>query len=569
MSILKKQVLIWILLFIFTIPTFLSLVRPGFFPMQDDLQAFRIFEMDKCFKELQFPCRWVPDPGYQYGYPQFLYYPPNVYYFGEIFHLIGFQFIDSVKILFVLGFVLSAFFMFLFLKNFLGVWPGFVGSLLYTYIPYKAVEVYVRGAMSEFWSLVFFPLLFWSSYMLVKKGKLNYLCFFALSVGLLLTTHNLMSLIFFPVLGIWILSLLILEKKWKEIVKIFIAGILGLGLAAFFTLPVLFERQFAHTESLLGGYFDYRQHFIDLYQIFISNNWGYGSSYLGPGDDLSLTTGHIQWILALFAIIIGVLNFKKSKSLSILTFVLSATELFVLFMMHQKSSFIWSPLTFLSYLQFPWRFMAVSIFLLSILGAISIYQISKLGIKKSKELALGIGILSILVVFFMYSSFFQPQKWLNMSDREKFSGLLWEKQLTISIFDYLPIYAKLPPVQKAPALPEVLNGEVKFLKYDKKASSQKGEIEAKGRTRLRLPLFDFPGMKVYLNGREIKHIHNDCRGQEFCLGLITFDVPTGHHIIEARLTNTIVRSIGDYLTLISLVFVIFLFYVYYSKKKLS
>ncbi len=568
MNILKPKIFVWILLFIFTIPTFYSLVRPGFFPMQDDLQAFRIFEMDKCFQELQFPCRWVPDPGYQYGYPQFIYYPPGVYYLGEIIHLIGFQFIDSVKILFAVGFVFSAFAMFLFLRNFLGIWPGFVGTLLYTYIPYKAVEVYVRGAMSEFWALVFFPLLFWSSYMLIKKRGLNYFCFFAISVALLLTTHNLMSLIFFPVLGIWILSLIILEKKWKETIKIGLSGLFGLGLAAFFTLPVLFERQFAHTESLLGGYFDYRQHFVDVYQLFISNHWGFGSSYLGPGDDLSLTTGHVQWVLSLLAVILGIVNFRKNKELAILTFVLSMVELLVLFMMHQKSSFLWSPIPFLTYLQFPWRFNAVSIFLLSALSAISIYQISKLHFKKSNIASLVVGILSVVIAFVMYASFFQPLKWLNISDKDKFSGNLWEKQLTISIFDYLPIYAKLPPIEKAPKLPEVMSGDVDFISYVKKASSQKGEILVFEKSRLRLPLFHFPGMKVFIDGKEVKHIYNDCRRQEFCLGLITFDVSPGRHIIEARLTNTFIRSIGDYLTLTSLVFVVFLFYVYYSKKKI-
>ncbi len=569
MKILKSKFFVWILLFIFIIPTFSSLVRPGFFPMQDDLQAFRIFEMDQCFKELQFPCRWVPDPGYQYGYPQFIYYPPSVYYLGEIIHLIGFQFIDSVKILFALGFILSAFGMFLFVKNFLGVWPGFVGALTFTYIPYKAVEVYVRGAMSEFWALVFFPLLFWSSYMLIKKGGLNYFCFFALFVGGLLTTHNLMSLIFFPILGVWVLSLIILERKWKETLQVLLAGFLGLGLAAFFTLPVLFERQFVHTESLLGGYFDYRQHFVDIYQLFISNHWGYGSSYLGPGDDLSLTTGHVQWVLALVALVLGVINFKKNKIIALLTFILSGLELLVLFMMHQKSSFIWTPLPVLTYLQFPWRFMAVSIFLLSTLSAVSIYQISKLSIKNSNKYGFVLGGLAIIIVFIMYSSFFQPLKWLSISDKEKFEGVLWEKQLTISIFDYLPIYAKLPPIQKAPELPEIMSGEVDFISYTKKASSQKGEIDVKEKARLRLPLFHFPGMKVYINGKESKHIYNDCRGQEFCLGLITFDVGAGRHIIEARLTNTFIRSIGDYLTIISLVIVAFLFYVYYSKKKLT
>src|SRR5260221_7055170 len=128
-----------IVLVILIIPTFWTLIRPGFFPMQDDLQAFRLFEMDKCFQDLQIPCRWVPDMGYQYGYPQFNFYSPGVFYLGELFHLIGMQFIDVVKLLFVLGFILSSVTMFIFLRAIFGKLPALVGSILYTYLPFKAV----------------------------------------------------------------------------------------------------------------------------------------------------------------------------------------------------------------------------------------------------------------------------------------------------------------------------------------------------------------------------------------------------------------------------------------------
>src|SRR3989344_4775898 len=107
----------WIFLtLIFTIPTFYKLIRPGFFFMQDDLQAMRVYQMFRCFSDFQIPCRWVPDMGYQYGYPQFLYYPPSVYYLGAAIHLFGIQIIDSVKIMFALGYIFSALFMFIFLK---------------------------------------------------------------------------------------------------------------------------------------------------------------------------------------------------------------------------------------------------------------------------------------------------------------------------------------------------------------------------------------------------------------------------------------------------------------------
>ncbi len=149
-----------VLLTLVIIPTFFSLLKPGFFPMQDDLQAFRIQQMTKCLVDFQIPCHWIPDMGYQYGYPQFLFYSPSMYYVGALIHLLGMQIIDVVKLLFILGFVFGAWASFGFLRSLFGVIPGFFGALLFTYIPFKAAQVYVRGSLSEFFALVFFPLLF-------------------------------------------------------------------------------------------------------------------------------------------------------------------------------------------------------------------------------------------------------------------------------------------------------------------------------------------------------------------------------------------------------------------------
>jgi len=127
----KKRYFYPVLLLILILPSILPLMRTGYFFMQDDLQAFRIQQIDKCFVDGQFPCRWVPDAGYGYGYPQFNFYPPSVYYLGEIFHLAGMQFVDSVKLMFILGYILSALAMYLFVKDLLkSRFAGFVSAML-------------------------------------------------------------------------------------------------------------------------------------------------------------------------------------------------------------------------------------------------------------------------------------------------------------------------------------------------------------------------------------------------------------------------------------------------------
>lgn len=550
---LKKVIII--LLVILTIPLFSSLIRSGFFPMQDDLQAFRVQQMVKCLKDFQIPCRWIPDMGYQYGYPQFNFYPPSIFYVGALLNLAGLQVIDAVKILFILGFILSAITMYIFLESLVRKWPAFVGAILYSVVPFKAAEVYVRGSLSEFWAFVFFPLIFWASLQLVRSGKLKYVIYLAVSISLLLITHSLMSFIFLPIFGLWSLTLMLVWKKWRVFPKIIAGCLLGLGLAAFFTLPVIFESKYVHLETLTGGYFDWRQHFVDLKQLFLSNYFGYGSSVLGPNDDLSLSTGIVHWILGLLAVILAVFTFKKDRKIGILVLVMAAVELVVLFLMHQKSTFIWEKIPGLYLLQFPWRFLADSTFILSFLGSIALYKVSTL----NKKIGIILGALVIVSLFVMHASFFKPKDWFNISDTDKFSNLSWEKQLTISIFDYLPIYAKLPPTQKAPNLPEVLEGNVIFTSYKKGSDYQIGQINVKKDALLRLPLFDFPGMKAWVDGQEVAYSHNNCRNEQFCLGLISFNVPEGSHTIKAQLTDTPVRTAGNIITVISLLIVIILF----------
>jgi hypothetical protein len=318
---------------------------------------------------------------------------------------------------------------------------------------------------------------------------------------------------------------------------------LGLGLAAFFFLPVLVERKFVHVESLLSGYFDYRQHFVSLYRLFLSREWGYGSSGF-PNELLNLSAGFIQWVAGLIAVGLAIFNYKKKKEISQLTIFLGVMSLAALFMIHMKSSFIWARLPVLWWLQFPWRFLSVVIFLLSALAALTVVLSGK-----AKYV---VGSILIILAIVLNIGFFTPKGWLDISDKEKFSGVLWEKQLTISIFDYLPIYAKLPPPTEAPALPEILDGSAKVSDYSKGSNFQKGKIEVTKEATIRLPLFDFPGMKVTANGEAIKHYHDDCRGQRYCLGLISFKLTKGSYEVEARLTDTPIRTVGNYLSLTSI-----------------
>ncbi|MDP3918227.1 MAG: hypothetical protein Q8Q30_03580, partial [Candidatus Woesebacteria bacterium] len=148
----------WIPLLIFILGLSVSwpLMKFGYFSHQDDLQVMRIFEMRKCFSDLQIPCRWVPDMGWGNGFPLFNFYGVSTYYLGAIIsYFVGF--LNSSKILFFISLTVGSYGVYFLVKDLWGKYAGLTSSILYLFAPYKALDIYVRGALSESMALAIIP----------------------------------------------------------------------------------------------------------------------------------------------------------------------------------------------------------------------------------------------------------------------------------------------------------------------------------------------------------------------------------------------------------------------------
>lgn len=507
--------------------------------MHDDLQAMRVYQMELCLRDGQIPCRWVPDMGYLYGYPQYEYYGPLPYYLMTLPRIVGLSIFDSVKLGFILALVLGNLAMFILASSLFGVWGGLLSSVAYAYAPFRASDLYSRGAMGESWAFVFLPLILYSILRVFKKPNLKSAALLAQTISGLLTTHNVSTLMFGPLFGLVSLVLLFKTRDKIKFAKFGALGLVwGVLIAAFFFLPLIFEGRFAHTESLISGYFNYLAHFLSLKQLLLYSHWGYSSSEIGPTDDLAFFVGPVQLFLFLISLIFALFYLKKKKTeLSVLIVLVSAALfVFSLFMTHEKSTFIWKAIPIFSYLQFPWRFLVPVTFFVSLVAGFFISTIKK---KRALFFSLVFGVL----LFFMNVSYFRPREWFDITIYEKFSGLSWDKQLTISIFDYLPIFAKFPPSLPAPSYPY---GEevVSILDYRHRTNQISFTTKSQAATKLTLPQFDFPGWRVKLDGKIIPHGHDND------LGLISFPLPPGEHKLEAKLDDTLIRFVGSAATLV-------------------
>lgn len=541
---------------ILTLSLLWPLVAAPFFNHHDDVQTIRLYEMDRCFKDGQIPCRWVPDLGGLYGYPLFNYYAPLPYYFGELIYLLTNSLIFSVKLMFAFSFIGSYIFMYLLANKFWGKLGGSLSAIFYSLAPYHALDFYVRGAMGEMWALMFFPALFWTLTRLEEKSNIVNLLLVAVATAGLITSHNLSALIFLPLIFIWVILLFLKRKTIRFLWFSFLSLFLGILLSSFYLLPMVLEKNFVHVETTTVGYFSYTEHFKGFKKLFLDRFWGYGSSIREiPGsekDGLSYQIGWIHllgWTAALVSARFLWSNRKSFDDRWLSAVILSSSLLaaFSIFMVNPRSIAIWHLIEPLKYIQFPWRFLLLIIFLISFVsGSLFLHK----DIKR-KNL---IWILLVVAVVAVNLSYFKPEKFIQITSEQLMTGKNWEKQIKRSIFDFLPISAKEPPAELAPQRYQILTGDSQILDFKEGTNWISFRTETRAHTIIRLSQYYFPDWKVFVDGKEI---HVDYKNNS--LGLMTFILGKGNHTIEVRLYDTTIRTLANYLTMGSVLLMLLLF----------
>lgn len=531
------EILILATLLILTIwPLFL----PGYFSHHDDLQIMRIYEMRKCLNDFQIPCRWVPDMGFGNGFPLYNYYNPFPYYIGVFLSFI-FGYITSAKLLFLIPLIFGPIGMYLFIKDLWGKVPGVTSAILFMFAPYRALDVYVRGALAESFAIALIPFTFYFLLKLIRESNYRNFLLVSLTLGAFFLSHTIMTILFLPWITAWCVFWIILDKKNPLVVILAFLG--GIGLSAFFLIPAYFEKDLVNTDSLRIGDLNFRAHFATVKQIFLERNWGYGASVPGPNDSISLQIGWPLWFfapLSLVGLFFYIVQRKKDQIKNLFIVILALSMFcFSVFMVHNKSAFLWELSDTLQFTQFPWRFLALSVFSASLLGGffVSIFK---------NRLGLVIFVLICLSTVYLNWNYFRPQKIYNLTDDQKLSGKLWEEQQKAAILDYLPKTA-YEPREKAPNLPIIKKGKAKISNFINNSNNFAFYISVVEDSYVEMPVFDFPEWTVYKNDKKINHLHNNL------LGRIEINLLKGEYEIKGQFENTQIREVANLITLFSIV----------------
>ena len=127
-----------------------------------------------------------------------------------------------------------------------------------------------------------------------KKTPPYFLFITVLICHLLLTSHNILSLLSIPVIVIY--SLLLPEKK-----RIFTILLVGLVSAAYFFLPLIAESSLTYA-TYVATLTKFKDHFLCVNQLWQSP-WGYGGSAPGcSADGMSFKLGKPQVLMSILGL---------------------------------------------------------------------------------------------------------------------------------------------------------------------------------------------------------------------------------------------------------------------------
>ena len=516
-----------------------SLCISGYFPMHDDTQVARVVVMGRALREGQFPVRWVSDLGYGYGYPIFNFYGPLPYYVGGVLYALGLTGLTATKIMMGAGLVLAGITMYAAVADISGVSAGVIAALFYMFAPYHGVQAYVRGAVGEYWALIFLPLILWGFW----RRRI-----FPAAIGTagLIVSHTILGYvgILLEVLAVLLLSMAKVQTK-----KLWAAVLLGLGLSAFFWLPAIFEMRYTSVAGQINSGSNFRDHFVCIRQLW-NSPWGFGGSAKGCLDGLSFKVGKVH-LLAGLAVLIGILvGLIRQRQAKIVVAVGSAIFLTSVFFMLNISEPVWNIFPFFAYVQYPWRFLAFAIFGISLV-------VSQIVAFRSAVIRWCVVILLAGLVLFVEAKRFTPQYTYSraFSDFETLEDIRFRVSKISD--EYLPAAVTRPENPQDVVRDTIPQSDLYTMEIQQMSDTYgKFGFSAKAPAAIQINTAYFPGWHYVVNVTDTKpRIQN---------GLPVITIPSGDSVVQMQFRDTPVRKISNIISLLSLGAC---FYVYDKRKK--
>lgn len=534
---LNKDLFFILLLIIFGIVGIKALFHTGYFTSHDGWhQVVRLYYYFQSVKEGIWPPDYVFKLFANYGYPLFIFNYHLPWIIALPFMAINLSVFDSIKAVYMIGFIFSGIAMYLWLRSHFDKLGSFVGALIYMWSPYRFVNIYVRGAIGEATIFIFIPLLLLAIDKLKKKFSWGMVVLGALAFTGMVLSHAIVAMLIGGFILFYAFTGIIFSKNRLSLVKRFLLlFFLGISLSAFYWLPSVSLKIDTQFNTRFQNVFD--GHFATLFEM-IYSKWGYGFSSPRNSDSMSFQVGIVNWlgvILVTGAFIYLLFKKKKLKhwdSLMPIYFCLLVS----IFLITPYSKFFWEFVSRNIFtVDFPWRLLALIVLYTTYLIAL-FFNILKGNIRY------------LLAILFIFIAFYTNRNHLRVNQYTQIPlSLYLASERTSNTYDeYLPKWANGDEAkeQKKGVLLSTKDGtefppssfNINNVSYDYNNSKE---------TVVVVHLFYFPGMTVTIDNKKVESTVTNS-------GLVSFPVSSGKHTISVKYSGTATAKIGKYLSLVSL-----------------
>ena len=540
---LKKllfQTLPFLIILLLCVPVILPYFNSGYFPTHDgEWAVVRLGDMFRTLRDMQFPPRYSGALNFGYGYPLFNFAYPMPYYIGVIFNLFLHSFILSIKLLFILSVLLSAVFMYsASSKLWSNKWSGIVSSILYIYLPYRMVDLYVRGSVGESIAMILFPFILLFALRLFESpfSRITVLML-SVSIGALVMTHNIMTILFLPVLVLFIGIRIFIEKRFDVLQTFLLCLFFGAGLSFFFWFPALYEKSYILLSKIPIA--DRNLYFVPFDKLIIPS-WDYGTPTEKGAFTYQLGLGQIGVIIVSFFILL--FSFIKSKFIQtpIKKFAIIILFSYVICLLgtFSISSLIWTNTPLLSEINYPWTLLSQLGFLSSLLAGFLVIE--------GREIKIIVFIMAIVAVAQVYP-YARPVKYSYYSDQY----YLTNEATTTSSQELMPLWVTDRPTKHFTDKVEVLSGNATISNTVYNSNSVKFKFTAASDTVFKINTIFYPGWRAYINGVETKIDYQNPQG------VMTISAGKYADSVELFFIETFPRAIANGVSILTFLVLLF------------
>ncbi|MBS1251290.1 MAG: hypothetical protein MAG451_00322 [Anaerolineales bacterium] len=526
----------------------------------------RVHQLSVALQGGHFPARWMPDAAYGHGYPFWNYYAPLAFYAAAGFHLAGLSIVNAIKLTQILGFLLAAAGMYKLADDIFDSRPAAVlAAAAYTYAPFHLVNVYVRGdSLGEFIAFAFYPLIFLGLRRLRSNPGSGPAAFTAAAYAGLVLAHNISALIFTPVALTYAL-LLTRNTQHATRKRYYLWTVatfaLALILSAFYWAPALLEQDAVQLEGNLTGYFHYAGHFRSTNLVQADPLFNFDVDAAGAPFAMGLTQALLGF-LGLLAITIAIIRripqfTIHSSQLTIHNSFFAATALIATFLITPWSKPLWDHIPLLPFVQFPWRWLSVQAFGLSLgIGALASSNLRFTSYVSRWSIAIILTLFLIATTMPSLNVEYLPVRDDDITAErlmlyEAFTGNIGS---TVRA-EYLPAavvprpWASAALTQGEPA-PPIGADSAQLL--SRGPASQQWRVTIDQQRDVIFPTYWFPGWRATIDGQPAGASAQPNHGG------IRVSVPAGTHRIDLALGRTPIRLAAELASLVGVILLILL-----------